>query len=183
MPAIPFDCQPTLTGPTLRLAPLAAADFEGLYRAASDPAIWAQHPATDRYKRDVFEGYFASLLATKTALVVIDIDTGTIVGTSSYYTAPDIPDSLCIGFTFLVREKWGGASNHELKSLMLEHAFKACDRVYLHIAPTNLRSQHATLKLGAVHLYDAELDLSSGPRLCKCYGLDKAKWRSVQAGG
>jgi hypothetical protein len=173
-----FDHQPDLCGSTLRLKPLAEDDFEGLYQAAADPDIWAGHPARDRYKREVFETYFASLLATKKALAVIAIDSGEIVGTSSYYTPPDLPDSVAIGFTFLVRAKWGGHSNRELKQLMVEHAFKAHDIVYFHIAPTNIRSQKATMKLGAVHLYDAELKISAAPALAKCYGLTRAQWEA-----
>lgn len=179
MPA--FDCQPFLQGKTLTLRPQTKDDFEALFEAASDPGIWALHPASDRYKREVFEGYFASLLASKKALIVIDTASGKIVGGSSYYTPPDLPDSLAIGFTFLVREKWGGAANRELKQLMVEHAFNTYDIVYFHIATTNIRSQKATLKLGAVHLYDALLNLSTEPREWKCYGLTKDQWHASLA--
>lgn len=182
MPATVFDCQPTLSGPTLRLEPLAGNDSEGLFQAASDPLIWAGHPATDRYKREVFESYFAALLATNTALKVIDIASGVIVGTSSYYTAPDKPSGIAIGYTFLVRDKWGGSTNQELKRLMIEHAFKAFDSVYFHIAPTNTRSQKATLKLGAVHLYDADLTLANVTKPCRCYGLTRTHWDELQGG-
>ena len=181
MPATGFDCQPTLSGPTLRLEPLTSNDFEGLFQAASDPQIWAGHPSTDRYERDVFEHYFASLLATQAALKVIDITSGAIVGTSSYYTAPDQPAGIAIGYTFLVRDKWGGSTNQELKRLMIEHAFKKFDSVYFHIAPTNTRSQKATMKLGAVHLYDADLTLANVTKPCKCYGLTRAHWDELQS--
>ncbi|MBT1263709.1 GNAT family N-acetyltransferase [Pseudomonas sp. VS40] len=179
MPSPDFDCQPDLYGSTLRLKPLADGDFEGMFQAAADPDIWCGHPARDRYKREVFEAYFASLLATKKALAVIESASGDIVGTSSYYTPPDLPNSIAIGFTFLVRAKWGGNANRELKQLMLEHAFTVYDIVYFHIAPTNIRSQTATMKLGAVHLYDAELKISAAPSLAKCYGLTRAQWESA----
>lgn len=107
MSAPDFDCQPDLCASTLKLKPLEDSDFEGMFQAAADPEIWGGHPARDRYKREVFEAYFASLLATKKALTVIDIASGDIVGTSSYYTPPDLPNSIAIGFTFLVRAKWG----------------------------------------------------------------------------
>ncbi|MHC8320864.1 GNAT family N-acetyltransferase [Pseudomonas sp. GB2N2] len=178
MPA--FDCQPVLHGNTLTLRPQTEDDLDPMFEAAGDSAIWALHPASDRYKREVFEPYFASLLETKKALVVIDNQTGKIVGGSSYYTPPDQPDSIAIGFTFLVREKWGGATNRELKQLMVEHAFSAYPIVYFHIAATNLRSQKATLKLGAVHLYDAVMNLSTAPKEWKCYGLTKEQWDASQ---
>lgn len=57
-----FDPQPTLTGDSLLLRPLAVNDFDNLHIAASNPAIWAGHPAKDRYLREVFEPYFQALL-------------------------------------------------------------------------------------------------------------------------
>lgn len=171
-----FDYQPVLCGNTLRLKPLTESDFEGMFLAASDPGIWSGHPAKDRYKRQVFEAYFVSLLASKKALTVIDMDSGQIVGGSSYYTPPNPPNSIAIGFTFLVRAKWGGNTNRELKRLMVEHAFKAYEIVYFHIAPSNIRSQKATMKIGAEHLYDAELNLSTAPLLWRWYGLTRAQW-------
>ncbi|WP_347340476.1 GNAT family N-acetyltransferase [Pseudomonas sp. TH43] len=177
-----FDCQPVLCGPTLRIRPLTASDVEGMFSAASDPEIWIDHPARDRYQRPVFESYFAARLATRQALTIFDVDTEQIVGMSSYYTPPDLPDSIAIGYTFLVREKWGGEANRELKRLMLEHSFSAYDTVYLHIAPTNIRSQKAALKIGAVHLYDAELNLSGVAALCRCYGVTQAQWAAPEHG-
>jgi RimJ/RimL family protein N-acetyltransferase len=130
----------------------------------------------------VFEAYFASRLATGQALVVIDIETGQIVGMSSYYTPPDRSEGIAIGYTFLVRAKWGGGTNRELKRLMLEHAFEVYDTVLFHIGPANVRSQKAVMKIGAVHVYDAELALSSVPALCKCYGLTRAQWAASSSG-
>ncbi len=176
MPVPDFDGQPALHGRTLKIRALAASDVEALFLAASDPLIWAGHPASDRYERRVFEAYFAARLASQKALAVIDIGSGHIVGMSSYYTPPDQPESIAIGYTFLVRAKWGGDANRELKRLMLEHAFKTYDIVYFHVGPANIRSQKALLKIGAAHLYDAELNLSGAPALCKCYGLSRAQW-------
>ncbi|WP_031320413.1 GNAT family N-acetyltransferase [Pseudomonas piscis] len=177
MPIKDFNYQPYLSGRSLRLEPLTKCHFDEMLDAASDPKIWEGHPSTDRFKREVFEPYFASLLATEKALAVIDVQQEKVIGSSSYYTPPDQCDSIAIGFTFLVREHWGGGSNRELKHLMVEHAFKLYDRVFLHIAPTNIRSQKATMKLGAEHLYDAELNLSSAPKLWKCYALTRAQWQ------
>lgn len=176
MPVREFDCQPVLHGSTLTLRALTASDFEALFSAASDPLIWAGHPAHDRYERQVFEKYFAARLASAKTLAVIDIESGQIVGMSSYYTPPDQPESIAIGYTFLTRTKWGGDANRELKALMLEHAFRVYDIVYFHVGPANSRSQKALLKIGAVHLYDAELNLSGAPALCMCYGLTREQW-------
>jgi hypothetical protein len=53
-----FDCQPTLSGQLLRLRPMVAADHDGLYRAAADPLIWAQHPDPSRAQRMMLDHAF-----------------------------------------------------------------------------------------------------------------------------
>ncbi|NVK29467.1 MAG: GNAT family N-acetyltransferase [Gammaproteobacteria bacterium] len=153
--ALPIDPQPSLNGPSLNLSPLRANDYDGLFAAASNPKTWEGHPATDRYKPEVFKPYFEYLLSTAETLVVRSHDK--IIGCSRYYQAPDKAGQVCIGFTFLSCDYWGGATNFELKRLMLEHAFKTVDSVWLHIAPGNIRSQKAAAKIGAVQIDDAEL--------------------------
>ena len=71
-----FNAQPRLSSALLTLRPLAEADFEGLYLAASSPETWAGHPKHNRWQRDVFESYFDFLLATETTLVAVDNSTG-----------------------------------------------------------------------------------------------------------
>lgn len=176
-----FNPQPTLSGGTIHLRPLGPNDLEGLYSAASDPAVWAGHPATDRYQREKFEPYFVTLLASGATLAAIDRRTGEIIGCSRYYVAPDMPDSVSIGFTFLDNAYWGGGTNFEMKRLMLGHAFHAYRDVWFHIAPTNIRSQKATAKLGAEHVYDATLDLSGTPSPWMCFRLKQDDWNRVVA--
>src|SRR5687768_14099557 len=110
--------QPTLTGSSLKIRPLVENDFEALYEAASDPLIWEQHPDRNRYTPDRFKIYFQSALDCKGAIVVCDLKTGKIIG-SSRFTDYDAEKSfVLIGYTFLTREKWGGRHNLELKTLM-----------------------------------------------------------------
>ena len=174
-----FDLQPTLTGPTLALRPLGRADLEGLYAAASDPGVWAGHPATNRFERAAFTPYFDFLLAAGGTLAIRDRPSGAIIGCSRYYVAPDTPEAIAIGFTFLARAFWGGAANFELKRLMLGHAFESFPAVWFHIAPTNIRSQKATAKLGAEHVRTATLDLAGTPAEWMCYRLTREDWDRV----
>ena len=53
-----FDLQPVLAGPNVRVRPIRTDEFEALYAVASDPLMWAQHPAKDRAQRGVFEAWF-----------------------------------------------------------------------------------------------------------------------------
>ena len=175
-----FDDQPRLEGETLILRGMTAQDRDALHLAASEPAIWAGHPSKDRHKREVFDPYFDMLLGEGGTLVVIDKASDEIIGCSRYYVGPDAPKDIGIGFTFLNNRYWGGEVNFLMKQLMLDHAFQAFDRVWFHIAPDNIRSQKATLKLGAEFVDDDELDLSGNPLPLKRYRLDKADWQAAK---
>ena len=63
-----FDLQPTLTGNSIYLRPLQIEDAEGLFKVASDPLIWEQHPSPMRYERAVFDA-IASFQLGKAILV------------------------------------------------------------------------------------------------------------------
>jgi RimJ/RimL family protein N-acetyltransferase len=156
-----LNLQPTLQGPTLTLRPLTADDLEGLYAAASDPLVWAQHPDPLRHQRAVFETrFFYPGLQAGSALAVIDQASGHIIGSSRFYDVDATKRELAIGYTFLARPYWGGATNRELKSLMLDHAFEWAQRVWFHIGVDNLRSRKAIEKIGAQlsHVMDREIN-------------------------
>lgn len=175
-----FNPQPELENEWLALRPLRADDEDRLHAAAADPETWAGHPAKDRFRREVFAVCFRFLLEGRTTLVIVDKASQQTIGCSRYYAAPDQPGSISIGFTFLSHAYWGGATNKVLKCLMLDHAFTSVPEVWFHIAPTNIRSQKATAKLGAEHIYDATLDLSGTLALWKCYRLTRETWAAVR---
>jgi RimJ/RimL family protein N-acetyltransferase len=143
------DLQPTLTGPRVLVRPLQAADWPALYGAASDPQIWAQHPARDRYLEPVFRAFFDSALARGSAFVFVDRNNGRIFGSSRYHGYDRDQGEIEIGWTFLERRYWGGSYNKEIKTLMLEHAFTFADCVLFWIAGHNVRSRRAVEKIGA----------------------------------
>ncbi len=170
-----FDRQPTLTSGAFSLRRLREDDRDALRIAAADPAIWAGHPETDRYEASVFYDLFDQLLAFKGALVMRDGDT--VIGTSTYYTGSTQPGTIAIGYTFLTRPYWGGKTNLTMKSMMLAHAFESFDEVWLHIAPSNLRSQRATQKLGATYSHTENMQTSMGPCEMQFYVISRAAWR------
>ena len=143
-----IDLQPTLEGDLLKLRPLAADDLAALYAVASDPDLWAQHPAHDRWQEDVFETFFQEALDGKGALVIIDKASGLMIGSSRYHAYSAEKDEVEIGWTFLARSHWGGTHNRELKRLMLEHAFGFVSKVIFHVGVSNWRSQRAMEKIG-----------------------------------
>lgn len=145
-----FELQPRLFGDLLELRPLKPVDWESLFRVASDPLIWEQHPAHDRYKEEVFKEFFREALESCGAFVVIDRQTQKIIGSSRYFGFEPEKREIEIGWTFLARSHWGGKYNGELKRLMLDHAFKFVESVVFIIGATNFRSQKAIEKLGGV---------------------------------
>jgi RimJ/RimL family protein N-acetyltransferase len=143
-----LDLQPTLTGPHITLRPLAAQDFQELSDIASDPLLWAQHPDPARGTREGFQLFFDGALRSQGCLVAIDTERKSLIGWSRYSNYA-LDQSVAIGYTFLARSHWGGATNSEMKRLMLRHAFTDVPEVLFMVAERNLRSRRAVEKLGA----------------------------------
>lgn len=171
-----FNPQPTLKNDALLLRPLAEEDRTALTIAASDPAIWAGHPARDRYQESVFSNYFDALRDIGGCLLVLDQDNQEVIGCSAFYTDDNAPSRLSIGFTFLTCDHWGGSTNRAMKRLMLDHIYRGASEAWFHIAPENFRSQAATKKLGAVFTHEDKMDLGGGPQLWQCYCLTRETW-------
>ncbi|MFA5990147.1 MAG: GNAT family N-acetyltransferase [Sphingomonas sp.] len=145
----PFDAQPMLAGATVLLAPLTADDWEELYAAASDPLIWAGHPAHDRWQKPVFARFFADALASGGALAIRNRASGAIIGSSRYDQSRVEPGEVEIGWTFLARQNWGGVTNREVKALMIAHALRWFGSAVFYIGQDNIRSRRAMEKMGA----------------------------------
>lgn len=179
-PTIPkFDLQPTnLKNEFVELIPLNAGDFDKLYRVASDPLIWEQHPTKNRYQREIFEIFFAGAIGSKGAFIVFDMKTNEPIGSSRFYDLNETTKSISIGYTFLARHCWGTKHNKALKSLMINYAFNFVDNVLFQIGVNNIRSQKAIEKLGALKIGDEEIAYSGEQQTNKnyIYKIDKGGW-------
>ena len=149
---MPFDLQPVLQGELLGLRPLRQEDFLVLYAVASDPLIWEQHPANDRYTEGVFKGFFREAMESGGALIAIDSTDGQAIGSSRFHGYDSEKSEIEIGWTFLARSRWGGIYNGEMKQLMLRHAFRFVNSVIFLVGPQNVRSQRAMEKIGGVRV-------------------------------
>lgn len=167
-----FELQPRLFGDLIELRPLENEDWDNLFRVASDPLIWEQHPAHDRYKEEVFKDFFQGALASGGAFVVIDRKTREIIGSSRYFGFDPDKKEIEIGWTFLARSYWGGKYNGELKRLMLDHAFTFVESVIFIIGETNVRSQKAIEKLGGV-MRERREKLGNEPTVERVYVIQK----------
>lgn len=156
-----FDYQPHLTDGVLSLRPMRAVDWSALYAVARDPAIWAVHPASGRWQEAAFRTFFDLGIASGGALVIEDAATGAVIGSSRYDRERAEDGEIEIGWTFLARDRWGGAVNAAVKRLMIAHALAAFDRVIFLIGEQNIRSRRALEKIGGTltpRLVDAPIE-------------------------
>ena len=145
-----FDLQPDLKGELIELRPLMPEDWNDLFAVAADPLIWEQHPESDRYKEDVFKAFFKDALESGGAFVVIDRNSKRIIGSTRFHGYDPEKSEVEIGWTFLARKYWAGRYNREMKQLMLGHAFQFVENVVFYVGESNIRSQKATEKIGAI---------------------------------
>lgn len=153
-----FNPQPVLTGDTVALRPLHAKDWDMLFGVASDPLIWAAHPAHDRWQESVYRRYFDDGLASGGGLVITDRSNGAIIGQSRFDRTRVEPGEIEVGWTFLARAHWGGTTNYAVKSLMIAHALLSFDTVVFYVGETNGRSRRALEKIGALLLPDRRIE-------------------------
>ena len=169
-----LDRQPHLIGELIELRAATADDFDALFAVASDPLIWEVHPAHDRWQGPVFRQFFDDGLASGGMLVATDRATGDVIGSSRYDFGRAEPGEVEIGWTFLARSHWGGRYNAEMKSLMLDHAFRSVARVIFLVGDTNVRSRKAVEKVGG-YLTPREhrAEMAGKPIVHVIYAIDR----------
>ena len=169
--------QPNLQNETIKIIPLKEEDFEKLYALASDPLVWAQHPNKNRYQCEVFQNFFKGAMESKGAFLVLNTETGEVMGSSRYYDFDKEKSSVAIGYTFLGRKFWGGKYNPSLKKLMMDYAFQFVENVIFHIGAVNIRSQTAIERLSAEKIAEEEITYyGEESKLNFVYRIRKDDW-------
>ncbi len=175
-----FQLQPTLLENALiKLVPLQEADAERLYAVAADPLIWEGHPKKDRYKKEEFMVYFNSAVKDKNGLLVFEKASNELIGSTRFYDYQPGQSSIAIGFTFLARKFWGGTYNAALKTLMMDYAFRFVGVIVFHIGITNIRSQKAVEKIGAIKTKEIEMDFNGTKQPYLEYEIKKINYKPM----
>ncbi len=179
MPVTDFELQPvSLKNELISLVPLQTSDFERLYKVASDPAVWAQHPNKNRYQRPVFEIFFKGAMHSGGAFLILNKE-GEAIGSSRFYDYNPSNNSILIGYTFLAKQYWGKGYNRTLKTLMLNHAFQFVNQVLFHVGSDNIPSKKAMAKLGAEKTGEIEVAYYGEPvRKNYIYSIDESFWKN-----
>lgn len=152
-----FSIQPILENGKYQLIPLQPGDFESLYKVASDPEVWQQHPNKDRYQKEVFKTFFQGAIESGGAFKIVEKETGDVLGSTRFYDFDEDRDSIFIGYTFYGTKSWGKKINPQVKKLMLDYIFQFVGTVYFHVGKDNMRSRMAMERLGAENLGEHEV--------------------------
>lgn len=177
---MPFELQPILQNEWVLMRPLKEDDFEDLYKVASDPLIWEQHPSKTRYQRDVFQNYFKGAMESGGAFAVYNSETGELIGSTRFYDYNEENKSVLIGYTFIARHCWGSNYNRSMKTLMLNHAFQIVDKVIFHVGENNTRSRKAMEKIGGI-LIGSEPTAYYGEKVNMnvVFEITKERWTAI----
>ncbi|MGJ1193214.1 MULTISPECIES: GNAT family N-acetyltransferase [Sphingobacterium] len=171
----------TLENDKVVLRIIEPADFDTLYQVARDPLIWEQHPNRDRWKEDVFRQFFEGALASKSAYLILDKESGACIGSTRYYGLDEAEKSIFVGYTFYARAYWGAGINPLVKEMMFDFAFNFVDRIYLHVGAENYRSQTAVERLGAIKVAEKMVSYVNEPERKNFeYALEKSAWRRIK---
>src|SRR6266513_716872 len=146
----------TLTGARAKLIPMEASHAEALYQAGGSPEIWPYMPlwpkTPDDMRRLVREALAAREKGSEFPFVIVDQQTGRIVGSTRFLEITPAHRGIEIGWTWLARETWRTPINTECKYLLLKHCFETLGaiRVQLKTDARNIRSQQAIERIGGV---------------------------------
>lgn len=174
-----FSFQPVISNQTLSIRPIAESDYDNLFACAADKKLWEGHPSKDRYKSAEFKKWFQKAIDSGATIVVIDKSTNKLIGSSRFYVEESALDDISIGFTFIARHYWGGQTNYQLKSLMLNYAFEHFSVVWFHVSPCNIRSQKAIEKIGGIFTQKMDSTISGTTEPWMFYKIEKYNWLSA----
>lgn len=146
----------TLSGRRVRLEPLSRAAHEaGIAAAIADGELWSLPVTFVPHPRDLADFFLAADAAQaagrELAFATVDVDSGTVVGSTRFRCIEAAHQRVEIGFTFIAKGWQRTHINTEAKYLMLRHAFEhwACNRVELLTDARNLASRQAIVRIGA----------------------------------
>jgi RimJ/RimL family protein N-acetyltransferase len=146
-----------LRGELVAIEPLAAEHAEGILAAADSDEVFAWLPYPRPEDLRTAQGWIADALADRKAhrrlpFAVRQAESGTVIGSSSYWDFDAANAHVEIGSTWLGSSLWRSGANVETKLLLMRHAFEelGLERVAFRTDIRNERSQRAIERLGAV---------------------------------
>ena len=174
----------------IRLEPLAMAHEAGLRAATSDGALWnlriTSVPAPEQTAAYIEAALAAHQAGQRLAFAVVDVATGTVLGSTSYHDILPLVARLEIGYTWLAARCQRTPVNTVCKLMMLTHAFETlgCRTVGWRTDNFNHASQRAIERLGAKKdgvIRGHALRRDGTVRDTVMYSLTVGEWPEVKA--
>lgn len=145
-----------LENETVLLRPLDKVDVQGILEAVNFPEIWL-HMSTAMENIEDVNGFVDNALAikekkTEFPFVIVDKESGQIIGSTRFMDIDDKHKRLEIGTTWLIPAYWRTAINTNCKYLLLQYCFEILNfqRVQIKTDHENYRSQKAIERIGAI---------------------------------
>ena len=183
-----WSTQPTLSGEHVRLEPLTAGHAKGLFEASADPGIWTWLSVRQPADVPAMERFVERALAdpARRPFAQIDVASGRVAGTTSYYQVVEQHRILSIGHTWIGADWQRTGLNTESKLFLLTHAFETlgAQRVSWETDVRNLRSQRAIERLGALRegvLRAHRIRPDGSSRDTVTYSMLAAEWPGAKA--
>ncbi|WP_342533757.1 GNAT family protein [Lysinibacillus sp. FSL K6-0057] len=145
----------TLENEVVKLKPLELSDLPEILETGSYPEIWSHMSTTIEKKEDVNNFVENALRAkdekTEFPFVIVDKQSGDIIGSTRFMDIDDKHQRLEIGYTWLTPAYWRTAINTNCKYLLLQYCFEHLhlQRVQIKTDHDNIRSQKAIERIGA----------------------------------
>lgn len=151
----PFVTPAHLQGWGIRLQPLTLAHTAGLQAAAADGELWNLHvtwvPRPEETTAYIQKALDMQTQGTRCPLVVLDAQSGKVLGTTSFHDIVPGAQRVEIGYTWYAACAQRSHVNTAAKLLLMQHAFETlgCAVVGWRTDILNTRSQQAIERLGA----------------------------------
>jgi RimJ/RimL family protein N-acetyltransferase len=145
----------TLSGRGILLEPLALNHEAGLRAAAADGELWKLRvtsvPEPEQTRKYIEDALAMREAGTRFAFAVLEAQTGTVLGCSSYHDIVPAVRRVEIGWTWYARRCQRTHVNSVAKLLLMTHAFETlgCQLVGWRTDNFNFASQAAIERLGA----------------------------------
>lgn len=178
-----------LTGNLATLLPLARSHRDALVAAAADGNLWELW-FTGVPSESTIDQYLDKALSernTGSALpfVVMDNETGRVIGSTRYCNVSTENRRLEIGYTWYAKSYQRTAVNSECKLLLLSHAFEALDAIAVEFRTHwhNHASRNAIARLGAKQdgiLRNHSIEPDGAFRDTVVFSIINSEWPSVK---
>ncbi|WP_289039514.1 GNAT family protein [uncultured Zobellia sp.] len=179
----------TLENQLLRLTPLKQTHHEILWPVAQQVDLY-QYGSNDVSTEEKLKAYIKTALneaqqEKSIPFAIFNKTTNECIGSTRFGNIDQKNKVLHIGWTWISVDSRGTGLNHQMKFLMLSHAFEQMDfeKVEFRIDERNVRSRKAVEKLGATLegiLRKNVITKNDFRRSSCCYGILKEEWNTIK---